>query len=319
MTVDQIPITVNTLKAPLLEEYKSLKAESREYLRLQNRIALLLPFLFCAASTLALVDGRGIAALLIFPWLSALLVLAWEQQDYRRMQINSYISDQLEPDLDLYWSAYHKMFEKTLHRSFTLFQPGLRVSLSALALSVQWLFILLDLLAAALLIGLLLFSTAARQLPLTVLILGFSANILLLLLKYWLMIVYPWENKIPLVETRATTIVKETNREAYSRCLQKLQHQAVEIVIPPVTQSLCYFSSMYEQLFFVEQGALEVKDGAASPQQRLENRKDYVQICETGDIVRIPPGFNYIIFNPSPEQSAIIKHRRILIPELLIR
>lgn len=309
----------NTIYLFLLAEYQVLKAECTEYLKLQNQIILLLPLLFCAATMLVIIDWRGIMALLMFPWLSTLLVLPWVQQHYRRMQINSYISDHLEPALDLYGSAYQKMFERAQRSRLIPFQPGTRFSLSAAALSAQWLFIVLDVLAGVFLIGFILFSAAGKQLPLFVLAFGFICNILLLLFKYWLIMLYPWENQLSIAEPSTATIIKEANSEMYPRCWQAVQETAKEFCLPPASQSLNYFNSLYEQLLFVKEGMIEIRDGSVTPQQRLENRKQYVKLCKPGDIVRIPPGVSYIIANPSADQSAVVKHRRILIPELLIR
>lgn len=319
MTEIRTPGDENTATLCLLAEYKSLKAEGMEYLKLQNRIVLLLPLLFSAAILLAITDGQGIAALLVFPLLSTLLALAWNQQNYRRLQINSYISDQLEPALNLHWSTHQKLFERARRRRTIPFQPGTRISPSAAALSVQWLFIALDILTVILLIGFILFSAAGKQLSLLSLLLGIVGNILLLLFKYWLIMRNSWESKLALEDPSAITVIKAENKEMYPRCQQAINEAAREVCIPPASQSLNYCNCLYEQLLYVKQGIIELRDGSVSAQQRLENRKQYVKVCEPGDIVRIPAGANYIIANSCADQSAVVKHLRILLPELLIR
>ena len=114
-------------------------------------------------------------------------------------------------------------------------------------------------------------------------------------------------------------VIKDTHREMYPRCQQLLSEKSSRIIIPAASQSGNYVNCLYRQLLIVEQGVIEIRDGSVSGTRRLDNMQQYIKTCKTGDIAVIPPGFGYIIHNPSATEPAVIGHRRLLTPDLLIR
>lgn len=318
MTENKSPVSTGTASLPLLEEYKSLRAECREHLKTQDKLIIIMLLVFCSAVIFSLLDWRGLLALLFFPGISTLFVFVWSSHELKRVQINAYISDKLEPDLNLYWTTYQKIFFKARGSSAIRTAP-LRSPASYVVLSVQWLFILLDITAVIMLIYLILCTSSGANIPVFFIAACTLGNVALIALKYWLVMVAPLEKYIALDDPTGTTVIKETHREMYPRCQQRLEEDSTLLTIAPAAQTKNYFNCLFKQILQVQKGSVEIKDGSVSGAQRLEHRNQYVRTCEPGDIAIIPPGFNYIIVNPSPVEPAVIKHRRILSPELLIR